>query len=277
MLNSYFKGWYFKHQKEQETLAVIAGRANDGAFIQVITQEGAYCAAYPLSAYQEGKQLWIGDSVFSPSGISLAIDQTGLTLSGHLHYGHLSPIRGDIMGPFRFFPMQCRHTVSSMYHQLTGSVCLNGREISFTGGKGYVEGDSGRSFPQSYTWVQCNDFDANCSIMASAALIPFAFFRFWGCICVVLLNGTEYRLATYLGARILHRDEKQLVLAQKGLMLRVLFLQPHAGHSLSAPIKGRMIRNIREVPAAPAYFEFLQGDRVLFQAKSLLASYEYIG
>lgn len=275
-MSSYFEGWYFKHQKGEETLAVIAGRANDGAFIQVVTQEGSYRAGYPLSAYRKGKQLQIGDSTFSRDGISLSVRREGFVLSGDLHYGGLTPIRGDIMGPFRFFPMQCRHTVVSMRHDLTGGVLLNGKELAFTGGKGYIEGDSGRSFPKSYTWVQCNDFDRDCSIMASAAHIPFAFRQFWGCICAVWLEGTEYRLATYLGAKIQRRDERQLVLAQGDFTLRVLFLQPRAGHPLAAPVKGSMARSIREAPGAPAYFEFRKGDRVLFQAKSQFASYEHV-
>ena len=30
--------------------------------------------------------------------------------------------------------------------------------IDFTNGVGYIEGDSGTSFPESYVWVHCNDF-----------------------------------------------------------------------------------------------------------------------
>lgn len=273
---SYFEGWYFKHQKAQDTFAVIAGRGNDHAFIQVITQERAYYTKYPLSAYHKSDHLQIADSVFTPDGIFLSIHQKDIDLSGSLRYGRLTPIQGDIMGPFRFFPMQCRHGIVSMNHRITGSVCLNGKDMEFTGGKGYIEGDSGRSFPKSYTWVQCSDFDSDCSIMASAAHIPFACFRFWGCICVVLLDGIEYRLATYNGAKILHRDSRKLVLAQKDLTLRILFSQPGRGYSLAAPVKGKMARNIREVPAAPAYFEFSQGNRILFQEKSLFASYEFV-
>ena len=275
-MSSYFEGWYFKHQKGRETLAVIAGRANGCAFIQAVTQEGSYRADYPLSAYRKDKKLQIADSIFSREGISLSVRREGFALSGDLRYNGLTPIRGDIMGPFRYFPMQCRHTVVSMRHNLTGGVCLNGKVFDFIGGKGYIEGDSGRSFPRSYTWVQCNDFTRNCSVMASAAHIPFAFCQFWGCICVVWLDGVEYRLATYLGAKIQHRDEKQLVLVQGDFTLRVLFLQPHSGHPLAAPVKGSMARSIREAPGAPAYFVFREGNRVLFQEKSQFASYEHV-
>lgn len=276
-MSSFFEGWYFKHQKGPETLALIAGRAREGAFLQVLTQEGACRAEYPLSAYQKGPgRLRIGDSVFTPEGLSLSVHQNGVELSGSLRYGRLTPIRGDIMGPFRFFPMQCRHTVVSMEHPVSGVVLLGGRELDLTGGKGYLEGDSGRSFPKSYTWVQCSAFDRDCSIMASAAHIPFAGTQFWGCICVVLLEGVEYRLATYRGARILRRDAEQLVLAQRDLTLCVRFLEPRQGHLLAAPQRGEMVRGIREAPGAPARFEFRKGGRILFQAESQFASCEYV-
>lgn len=275
-MGRYFEGWYFKHQKGKETLAIIPGRADDGAFIQVLTQEGSFYIPYPLEEYRKDKTVRLADSHFARNGIRLSIHHRDLELTGHLHYHHLTPIHGNIMGPFQFLPMQCRHTVISMNHILTGKVLMNGKELDFTGGKGYIEGDSGRSFPKSYTWVQCNDFTEDCSIMASVAHIPFACSWFWGCICVVWLNGKEYRLATYLGAKIRHRDEQKLVLVQKEFTLKVLFLQPHSGHLLNAPHKGEMRHRIREVPGAPAYFEFRQGNRVLFQGESCLASYEHV-
>ena len=77
------------------------------------------------------------------------------------------------MGPFKYFPMECRHGIISMRHTLEGRLKLNGKEIDFTNGLGYIEKDSGRSFPSSYVWVQANDFDEPCSIMASVADIPF--------------------------------------------------------------------------------------------------------
>lgn len=257
-------------------MAVIAGRAADGAFVQAISQDGSYRADFPVSVCRKDGLLQIGDNRFSKDGISLCIRNKNLELTGDLRYAQLTPIRTNIMGPFRFFHMQCTHTVISMSHSVAGSIRLNGTEYDFTGGRGYIEGDSGRSFPKSYTWVQCNDFEDDCSIMASAADIPFGFTRFWGCICVVWLRGVEYRLATYHGARILHRDEGQLVVVQKDLSLRVRFLQPPCGHQLAAPLRGKMTRSIREVPSAPAYFEFRRGDQLLFQGQSQCASYEYV-
>lgn len=271
-----FEGWYFKHQKGPETLALIAGRAGDGAFLQAVTREGACRVRYPVSAYRRGKSLRLADCRFSRDGISLSVSGGDLELTGRLRYGGLSPVRGSIMGPFRFLPMQCRHEIVSMNHDVAGKIRLNGKEFDFTGGKGYIEGDSGRSFPKSYTWVQCNHFAGNCSIMASAAQIPFAWSWFWGCICVVWLDGVEYRLATYRGAQIKRRDEGQLLLVQKDLSLNVLFPHPPCGYALDAPNRGRMKRIVREAPCTTARFEFRRGDRVLFREESPFASYEYV-
>ena len=275
-MNKYFEGWYFKHQKGGEVLSIIAGRAANEAFIQVITGEGSYRVTYPPESYRKGKTLCLAANRFAGNGIRLSIHNKDLTLTGQLSYSGITPIKGDIMGPFRFLPMECRHTVISMRHELRGKVWLNGKELDFTGGKGYIEGDFGRSFPKSYTWVQSSAFNGDCSIMASAAHIPFACPWFWGCACAVWLNGAEYRLATYRGARIKERNERRLLIEQGDLSLRIRFLGLDPGHLLDAPSQGEMNRRIRENPCAPAYFEFCRGGKTLFSEKSSFASYEYV-
>ena len=197
-----FEGWYYKHQTNGKTLALIPGKAEDNAFVQVVTDELAYNIPYSLDEYSiDNDILRVGGNIFSKSGVTLDIQHPELTLNGEIKYSNLTPIRGDIMGPFRFFPMECRHGVVSMNHSLYGAAMLNDETYDFTDGRGYIESDSGRSFPSGYTWVQCNDFE-NCSIIVAVARIPFYGLKFWGCICVVYLNGREYRLATYNGVKI---------------------------------------------------------------------------
>jgi len=198
--NNQFEGWYFKHQASGNSLAIIPGKSLDSAFILVVSNYNSYHIPYPLNEYHKNENhqvfhLRIGDSIFTHTGIFLNIHHPDLALTGEIAYTNLTPIENDIMGPFRFFPMECRHGVVSMNHNLKGSVILNGEQQDFTSGKGYIESDSGRSFPKWYTWMQCNAFDSDVSIMASVAQIPFYGLHFWGCICVVWLNGREYRLA----------------------------------------------------------------------------------
>ena len=275
-----FEGWYFKHQASSKSLAIISGKSLDSAFILVITDCNSYLIPYPLKDYHKSEShqafhIRIGDSIFTHAGIAININHPDLTLAGEIAYSNLIPIEYDIMGPFRFFPMECRHGVVSMNHNLKGTVILNGERLDFADGKGYIESDSGRSFPKWYTWVQCNAFDSDVSIMASVARIPFYGLRFWGCICVVWLNGREYRLATYEGVKIV-RCERGIVELKQGKYRLSIFVEKHDGHVLPAPQSGIMSRFIRETLAIPARFRFMEGDCCLFDGASDYASYEYM-
>ncbi|MCL1919126.1 MAG: tocopherol cyclase family protein [Peptococcaceae bacterium] len=276
MMRGRFEGWYYKHQSKDRSLAIIPGRAEGGAFVQVITDSRAYMIPYPLSAFQKGDSLHVGENTFSLSGITLDISHPEVTLSGEIRYTGTTPICGDIMGPFRFFPMECRHGIASMKHELCGAVSLNGEVFDFTGGLGYIESDSGRSFPSRYIWVQCNDFEPaepDFSVMVSVARIPFYGVRFWGCICVVWLNGREYRLATYNGVKIV-RCEPGLIDIKQGKYQLTITVGVNEGQLLAAPRFGTMDRVIRESLSCPARFRFMEGNSILFDQGSDRASYE---
>ncbi len=274
-MGEYFEGWYFKHQKNHATLAVIPGRSDREAFIQVITDEQTHYIAYPLSSYSLGGKVSIGENIFSKQGIRMNIDTSQLVLKGTLRYTGLTPITGDIMGPFRFLPMECIHSVVSMSHQIIGTLQMDGRIMDFSGGKGYIEGDRGRSFPESYSWVQSNDFEEDCSIMASVAKIPMLGFWFWGCICVVWYQGQEYRLASYRGAKVVRRYRNGLEIRQNKyrLMVDVPCCQ---GYVLAAPDNGVMCRTIHESPACSARFRFFIDNRPVIDKWSSSTSYEFV-
>lgn len=165
-----FEGVYLKHQKNGESICFIAGRAGETRFVQVITNG-------TVRQYDGAQGFCFGEE-------GVAAELPGV--QGALRYGPLSPLRTDIMGPFRFLPMQCSHSVYSMAHTLAGGFTVDGRFIDLTGGTGYIEGDRGSAFPRDYLWVQCNDFAQPCSVMASVAHIPFCGRSFTGCICAVV-------------------------------------------------------------------------------------------
>lgn len=261
-MKNYFKGYYFKHQKDDFTLSVIVGISNTERFIQIITNE--YSEKIP---FEKG-------NYFSKKGILLNIHSQKTSLSGSLKYKDLSPIRYDIMGPFSIFPMQCKHGIISMKHRIEGSVVLNGNIIDFTDGTGYIEMDEGSSFPSSYMWVQANDIDKNCAITAAVARIPFLGFHFRGVICMIQYKGKEYRMATYYGARIIKCSEDEMILRQGRYTLRIK-VDAKSAFRLAAPEKGEMNRTILEAISCPAYFHFMKKDKSIFQFRSQHASYEY--
>jgi len=254
-----FEGYYFKHQSDKSTIAVIIGKTDDCKFIQVVTEKDAF--------WFDG---W-GNCKFSSKGIKMDIGG----IKGHIYYGKLAPIKYDIMGIFKYFPMECRHSIISMRHNLTGQIDINGEIIDFDGGLGYIEKDSGVSFPKSYLWLQCN-FVQNCSVSLSIANIPFYGLRFKGCICVLHYENTEYRLATYLGVKILCCKPEKVVLKQ-GEYLLIINVLPRPGHDLAAPQNGKMNRTINECLNCPVRVRFYECRKLLFDIRSDRASFEWVG
>lgn len=261
-MSNYFEGYYYKHQKGDDTLCIIVGRSDSEKFIQMITKDSAWQVPYTKGNH------------FSKEGIILDIKTDRLSLTGKIRYTDLSPIRSDIMGPFRFFPMECSHGITSMKHDLKGKVQLNGAEIDFTGGSGYIESDRGKSFPTSYTWIQANDFSEPCSVMAAVASIPFLGGNFRGCICVIQYQGKEYRLATYLGVRIL-LCRKDKILLKQGKYLLEIRIPGQSSQRLRAPENGEMTRTILEAAACNAEFTFYKREKMIFHLYSRHAGFEY--
>lgn len=284
-MKPYYEGWYMKQEQGSDLLAVIPGRSQDDAFIQVVTPRRATYLSFPLSEFEpiDGSNgfagrysgMRIGASEFTPAGMRLSVHRPGIDLEGHLSYRQPTPLRYDIMGPFALIPMETKHTVFSMRHWVDGEFELDGVRHRFENAVGYMEGDRGHSFPRGYTWVQSVDFDDGASVMVAIAEIPLAAFRFSGCIAVVSLGGEEYRFATYLGVRIVASSPTCVELVQRDLHLRVDLPQA-AGHRLQAPDRGSMQRVIHENPSVPARFRFDKGGRALLDRTCEHTSYEYV-
>ena len=266
-----FEGWYFKHQKGGDMIAFIPGRAESGAFVQVISSGGSRQFDVPELTV-EGGVVRAGSCSFSRQGCQ--IDLPGIT--GEVTYGDLTPLRSDIMGPFRFFPMECRHGVISMGHSLSGSLLIDGKRHDFSGGEGYLEKDSGTSFPSSYFWLQCNSFPEPCSLMVSVAQVPFCGLNFRGCICALLYGGREYRLATYRGVRICAFGPDHLCLTQGALRLELDITPSHGGHLLRAPVKGRMCGTIRESSNAAVRVRLWKNGKQCLDLSSSHAAFEFV-
>ena len=88
------------------------------------------------------------------------------------------------MGWYSYVPtMECFHGILSMDHELNGHLQINDLAIQFDGGRGYMEKDWGRNFPQNWIWAQSNKFEIpGLSISASLATIPWRGITFPGFI-----------------------------------------------------------------------------------------------
>lgn len=280
-MKSYFEGWYFKQDNAQNAVAFIpafhvGADGKKSASIQVITDSGAHWLDYDyarLTVDRKNFRIRVGDSVFSRDGITVDIRRPDFFVSGNLRFGALTPLKNDIMGPFRYVPfMECRHSVWSMSHSVNGELTINGSMLSFHDALGYLEGDRGSSFPKKYIWTQCVSGD--CSVMLSVADIPFLSARFTGIIGAILLNGREYRIATYKGARVLEMKNGTVTVRQGPYVLTAKLHSANAS-DLRAPDRGGMTRLIRESPACTAEYRFTRDEETLLHVISNRASFEY--
>lgn len=281
----YFEGWYLKCQTAAGTsLALIPALHIDAsgqksASLQVITGRSAWQMDFPSEVFRASGDAFfvvLGKNVFSAEGMSLDVAAPQLTLRGELRFGPFTPLRSDIMGPFRLFAgMECAHGVVSMAHTLSGQVVLNGETLDFDGGVGYIETDRGRSFPSAYLWAQCLWMQPQpVSLMLAIATIPLPVGRFTGCICAVCHDGQEYRLATYLGASPVRWSGEGAVLRQGTRRLQI-DVSGAQGLPLRAPVQGQMARTIRESLCARMRCRFWIRNRLIFDHTDGLASFEF--
>ena len=283
---SFFEGWFFKHQAEDTVFSVIPGisidkEGNKIAFIQVITNDTSHYVEYPFSEFNADEDtlyLKIGNNVFIKYGVFLDISAPGLTLKGKIYYGPLTPLKGDIMGPYQSAHLKCNHGIISLGHTLEGEIKYNGRIISFNGGKGYIEKNWGRSFPKSWEWIQCNDFrDADISFMAAVARVPLmGGFSFKGHTSVFSYNGKQYRFASYNGSNAELKNDGTLTLEKDDIRVEVTPLLS-AAHSLMAPKMGKMETKIFESPCAPVDLKFYVKDYLIYHGRGRNAAYERMG
>lgn len=276
-MRNYFCGWYMKCQNASGTLALIPAWHVSGGekscSLQLITEEGAWKLLFPYDRFQKSKNgLFIDGNWFGRDGVRLDIRTDDVEIVGQLRFGPLTPIRYDIMGPFRYVPyLQCRHSIFSMAHTVNGHLRINGICYEFTDGLGYMEGDRGRSFPREYLWTQCHFQDG--SLMLSVAEIPFPGFCFTGVIGLIHYQGREYRLATYLGAKVLAIGNGEVTVVQGRRKLTVKLLEKRE-YPLAAPEKGNMCRTIHESASCKALYCFREGEKTVFSFTSDQASFE---
>lgn len=294
--HTYFEGWYIKivDPTEQYAFACIPGisRGLDGrhhSFIQLL--DGKQCTAqyhnFSVEVFQPSEQRFevaIEKNSFSAQRIVLDLPE----LSGELRFHHLHPwpkMLGapGVMGWYSFVPfMECYHGVVSMHHELEGRLRVKGKEVDFTTGRGYIEKDCGRSFPNSWIWMQTNHFEAAeepISFMASVAKIPWLGNFFIGYLVGFLWRGKLYRFATYTGAMMkatLGERSVQLAFKDGTHRLEILAHQGKGGELVS-PISGNMAGKVNESMQASIEISFYEKEHLLFSGIGRNAGLEVAG
>jgi tocopherol cyclase len=300
----FFEGWYFKliDQTGAHRIALIPGVAlhkdpsDNHCFIQFLDgmQETATYSRFSLADFQyvrDDFDIRMGKSRFTTRRIEIDLMSSDLQIRGDLSFSGLKPWpvkwwSPGIMGWYAWVPfMECFHGVLSMDHEISGQLELNGEVIDFSGGRGYIEKDWGRSFPSAYIWTQCNHFGrTGVSLSASVAIIPWIRRPFPGFI-VGLQDGERlYPFATYNGSKIvklnINDQSIEWVLKRRKLFLH-LQIERKAGGILKAPTIAGMEGRVAETMDSTVQLQLTDRsggrDAILFQGKGVFAAMEAAG
>ena len=294
-IKDYFEGWYFKNSNGYDNISFIPGISiNKGikkVFIQVITSNESYYFNYDIDDFEYSYKpfyIKIGNNYFSLDNIHIDIvdRDNNIYIKGDIGYcecinintSRLSP---NIMGIFSYVPfMECNHAIINMRNRTNGIININDREINFDDGIGYIEKDYGYSFPKKYIWIQGNDFfKQDAAFMISIADIPFKLFHFRGFICSLIVDGCEYRFASYNNSKILkyYVDDKKInIILKKGKYRLKVYSKYGDGLKLIAPVKGDMSKEIIESISEEIYVVLEKNGKVIFDDVSTNCGLEIV-
>ncbi len=298
----FFEGWYFKMVSADRSrrFAVIPGvflsddPAKAHAFVQVFDGVSGQATfhRYPLDQFvaQRGEfDVRIGANRFRLSDISLDIQDDLRSVTGNLSFGTAIPwpvtlTEPGVMGWFGWLPiMECYHGVLSMDHAIAGALIVDGQAFDFTGGRGYIEKDWGRSFPGGWVWMQSNHFEQpDTSFTGSIAITPLLGRWFPGFLAGLWHEGTFHRFATYTGAKVeklsVHDESVEWVIRSGRQRLEII------GHRASAsilpgPDRVEMGKRVPETLKAALDLRLidLQSNHPIFSGRGECAGLEVAG
>lgn len=259
-----------------------------GHYYKFITKDSKFSFAFILSVQNKKptRQLILRDASYTLSDeailkvvddktVFINIEEQGLSMNGILKLGDYHKPKHNIMSFFALFKMECKHSIRSLYHSVSGSLTLNDKEISFEKGRGYIEGDEGYSFPSEYLWY--NSLSDDYTVTLAIARVPFMFSSFLGLLCVIRIGDKEYNLSTYKGGKIKIINRRH-VLISKGkyhLMVNYSVDQP-TPPLLLAPTNAGMDRMIKENLVIPSSFTFVKGREIILERADKASSLEYM-
>lgn len=296
----FFEGWYVKLVSSdlKQRWAVIPGvfkglegGQEDTAFVQVLDglTGRSWFHKYPLQDFEAATnkfEVRVGGNTFNAHGVNLDLPQ----LRGSLNYtSAIEPwpvtlTEPGIMGWYGMVPaMECFHGVVSLGHSLSGSLQVEGAEVSFSGGRGYIEKDWGKAFPAGYVWMASNHLDGkpDASLIASVAIIPWLRSSFRGFIIGFKHSGKLHKWSTY-------NRSKEIDLAIDDQHVTWMLTGPDGqlelkaervrGGLLHAPLRTAMYQRVEETLDSTIQVRHLsKSGQVLYEGKATCAGLEVFG
>ena len=269
--SKFFEGWYIKlvSQDLSQRWAVIPGifLGLDGhtreSFVQVLdgSTGRSWYHRFPVEEFRASSSEFsvsVGDNRFSSRGVSLNLPQ----LRGEVEFtSDFNPWpvtlkEPGIMGWYGLVPfMECFHGIVSFGHDLAGTLNIEGVSEDFGGGRGYIEKDWGKAFPEGYVWLHSNHLEGtpDASFIGSVAIIPWLGGAFRGFIAGLYHSGRLHRFTTYnrTRERLLEITDTHVHWELEGPdgVLRV-DAERSGGGALHAPLREAMHQRVEETLTA---------------------------
>lgn len=298
----FFEGWYYKlvNAAQDERWAIIPGvfintdPSKNHAFIQVLDGNNgtsSYHRPGTFSAEQDAFDVSIGESRFTLDHIQLNLQDEQRSIQGELSFSGLNPwpvtfARPGYMGPYAWLPfMETYHGVLSFDHAIEGHLTIDGKDIDFTGGRGYLEKDWGQAFPECYIWQQSNHFptEGTC-ITASIAKVPNVGRTFAGFGVGLWHEGQLYPFTSYNRSRVLQLsvDDQNVDwhLHNADYELRMSARRAEGG-LLKGPERTDMSKRVDETLQAMIHVELYElvgrSKRLIYEGQGQNAGLEVVG
>lgn len=297
----YFEGWYYKSisADEKSRYSIIPGifktynQADDHAFIQVLDgmRGTATYHQFPIEAFHSAEEAFdvhIGENHFTKDCIALNIADKDLTLRGELRFTGgtgwpVTVLSPGVMGWYAWLPfMECYHGIVSFDHIINGTLEINGENVDFDGGRGYIEKDWGQAFPSAYVWQQSNHFEQpGTCLTASIAMIPSVGRTFRGFLGGFYHNRRLYKMTTYTGAVTekldITDDHVYWTLRDRNYRLEMISERAE-GSLLKAPIRTEMHKRVDETLKASVHVRFTElHGKTIFEGTGRNAGLEVHG
>lgn len=246
-----FFGKYYKISNGiDHSLAVITYIANKREGLMLLTNDKSY-------------DLSLDEIVVNDKEIIFNVNKEDLKIKGTIY--RISDIvpKKDIMGIFRYFPIECKHNLYSYLSLINGELLINDKKINYIDGRMYIEGDEGKSFPSKYIWI--NGLDKDSSYTCSVATIPLFGKTILGFFCYIYTTNKVYKYATYNFAKIRVYDNNRITINKGKYRLEITYVPKiDSAHKLKAPNKGEMSRFIREALTTTSKITLYKKNKIIY-------------
>lgn len=291
-----FENWYFKlvDARKENTLGILVGilmtHEGEEAFIE-ITENGIsenLCVKYSLDAVKsKDTEIQIGDNSLGLQKITLNMQKEGLTLKGEITFSNHKRLKeslwlSGLMGPYKYLPfLKSYHEVVSLQHTLMGSLWVNEKQIIFNEGKGYIEKDWGKVFPNVWLWAQCNHFKRqDVALMIGVARLPI-FFNYYTSFAIPVYYKDQLEIfSNYSGGHIAklyrYKGYVHLVVTQKN---KILDIKIYGSDEVSCVTSksSHMIRDVYACDTAKIEFSITDNGKSVFEEVGTLCELEMGG